>query len=274
MATNFVKGNLNFSLRTVTAGQKGSSVSVDPQLIAASTLGKFTITPQVSIAMNLQPGEFIGFADNFSELQAAVAAKQEDVVAVFEENGLDINNSDDVEVFYKEMRVIAIFKGYPLFNADGTPMMANVRTSKEEKEKYLADNFDAILEANREAIVAALAANGNENPTEDDIKSCITIDNVGSKQEPAYYGSRTATVTNQTGVGLTLNFSDTNIWNSMKRNIDPALRNRTKSTYDVDIKNPVTLSVNDGVKDLEVVAYPLNFVKTDEVADRKSASAE
>lgn len=269
----FVKGSLNFSVRPVAVGQKGASVNADPQLVVASTVGKFTLTPAAGLAMALEPGQSVGFLDNLADVLAAVAAKQPEVLEVFEENGLDINNPDDVDVFVTEMREVRIFKGYDLYEADGSRTMANARTSKEEKEQMLNEHFDEILEQVREQIVANLKAKANDEnyvPTEDEIRACVTIDLVGSKQEPAIYGSKVATTANQTGLGLTLSFSDTNIWNSLKRGIDPDARTKSKSTYKVDTKNPIMMTFNDGFKDVTVATFALEFVKTEEVSGRNN----
>lgn len=274
----FVKGNLNFAAKAVVPAQKSSIANSEPVLIVNSTPGSFTLSSAATLAMSLEPGQSVAFADNLAEILKAVAAKQADVVACFEENGLDINNVDDCEVFVKEMREVYIYKGYALLNADGTPKMGNARTSKEEKEAMLAANFEEILAASREAIVVAIKADkGDEyEPSEDEVRSYVTIDLVGSKQEPAVYGSKTATTSNMTGLGLTLKFTDNNIWTSLKRDIEPDTRARMKRTYKLDLKNPSTMTVNDGQKDIEVTRYMLIDAKDEEVTERgsKSESAE
>lgn len=253
----FVKGNLNFAAKAVVPAQKSSIASADPVLVVASTSGKFTLSSAATLVLGLEPGQSVAFADNLAEILKAVAAKTPEVVAVFDENGLDINNSDDCDVFVKEMREIFIYKGYALLNADGTPKMTNARTSKEEKEQMAA--------ANRDEIIAALQSAGIENPTEEDI-----INAVGSKQEAAIYGSKVSTTSDMTGLGLTLSFTDTNVWTSIKRDLDPEIRGRVKRTFKVDVKNPRNMTVNDGCNDIEVVMYPIIDAKDEEVTARGS----
>lgn len=230
------KGGISFGFKAVVAGQKTSAINADPQLIAASTSGKFTITPAVSTAMGLQPGDYIQFADNLSEIENAIRNKQPELVAVAEENGIDLSTPEGAAAIIAEFRVLGIFKGVALLNADGTPKMANARTSKEEKLAY--------LESNRESILATAAEQGVENPTDEQL-----LEMIGSKQEPAVSGSKLATTSNMTGYGLGLNFTDSNIWNVLKADLDPETRSTTKRVFDVNVKETVKMPYNNGKED-------------------------
>lgn len=251
------KGGISFGFKAVVAGQKTSAINADPQLIAASTSGKFGITPAVSTAMGLQPGDYIQFADNLSEIENAIRNKQPELVAVAEENGIDLSTPEGAAAIISEFRVLGIFKGVALLNADGTPKMANARTSKEEKVAY--------LESHREEILAAAAEQGVENPTDEQL-----LEMIGSKQEPAVSGSKLATTSSMTGYGLNLNFTDSNIWNVLKADLDPETRTATKRVFDVDVKNTIKMPYNNGKEEVEVEVFILSQKGDEAVTARGS----
>lgn len=258
---NFIKGNLNFAVKSVAPAQKANNVNAEPTLVVASTSGKFTLSASAGLALGLQPGDNIGFMDNLNDILAAIAAKVPAVVEVFEQNGLDINNADDVEVFVSNYRETYIHKGFALLNADGTPKMVNARTSKEEKL--------AMFKENEAEVLAQFAEAGIENPTEEQIIAAIP-----SKQEPGMFGSKLATVSDQTGMGLTLNFTDGNVWASLKRGVDVDARTTSKSIYKVDVKNPQHHTFNDGCKDIDVLIYPIVFDKVENINPRSKGESE
>lgn len=250
------KGNLSFGFSAVVAGQKTSVINADPQLIAASTSGKFSITPAVSAKMGLQPGDYIQFADNLSEIDAAIRNRQPELVGYAEENGIDLNTEEGVNAIITEFRAFGIFKGVALLNSDGTQKMCNARTSKEAKLDF--------IEKNREAMIAACVENGIENPTEEQLLSMVESD-----KEPAFTGSKLATTSNMTGVGLGLNFTDSNIWNVLKANLDPEVRTSTKRIFDVDVKNTIKTPVNNGKEFVMVEVFPITFKSDEAVVERQ-----
>lgn len=249
------KGGISFGFKAVVAGQKTSVINADPQLIAASTNGKFTITPAVSAAMGLQPGDYIQFADNISEIENAIRNKQPELIAVAEENGVDINTPEGAAAIIDAFRVVGIAKGIALLNADGTPKMANARTSKDEKMAYLNECRDEIL--------AAAAEKGIEDPTDEQL-----LDMIGSKQEPAFSGSKLATTSSMTGYGLGLNFTDSNVWNMLKADLEPEARETTKRIFNVNIKETQTMPVNNGKEVVNVEVFILTLKGDETVAPR------
>lgn len=250
-----IKGGIVFGFSAVTAGQKASVSSADPQLVVASTTGKFTITPRVSTLMGLSNGDYIQFADNAAEIEAAIRNKQEDLYAWAAENGLDLDTAEGKDAVLKEFRVLGIFKGVAMLNADGTPKMCNARTSKEEKEAYAAEH--------RDEIIAALQEQGVE-VTEDSILAAV-----GSKQEPAFTGSKLASTNGMTGTGVSLSFTDSNVWNVLKSDIPSDERGGMKRIYDVDVKNTIKMPYNNGCENIEVEVFTLVNPKDEEVAARQ-----
>lgn len=250
------KGNLSFGFNAVAAGQKSSVINADPQLIAASTSGKFSITPAVSAKMGLQPGDYIQFADNLTEIDAAIRNRQPELVKVAEDNGIDLDTPEGVDAIIKEFRVFGIFKGVALLNSDGTAKMCNARTSKEAKL--------AFIEENRDAMLAACAENGVENPTEEQLLAMVESD-----KEPAFGGSKLATTSNMTGIGLGLNFTDSNVWNVLKADLDPETRTSTKRVFDVDIKNTQKIKFDNGKDKVEVELFLLTKKGDEAVVERQ-----
>ena len=79
---------------------------------------------------------------------------------------------------------------------------------------------------------------------------------------PKYHastGSKTATTASATGVGCQLNFTDTSIWNSLKSDLGDAKEKKNR-IYAVLFDEAFTVPVNNGKEDVEVVAYPLEFI--------------
>lgn len=249
------KSKISFGFKAVVAGQKASVSSADPQLTVASTPGKFAITPAVSSLMGLQPGEYIQFADNIGEIEAAIRNRQPELVAWADENGLDLNTAEGVSMTIKEFRILGIFKGVALMDSKNEQRMGNARTSKEEKAAYAAEH--------RDEIVAQLVAAGIE-ATEENI-----LNSVGSKQEPAFSGSKLASSTDMTGTGLALTFTDSNVWNVLKSDVDKDYRIRMKRVFDVDVKNTIKMPFNNGFENIEVEVFPLINGKDEEVAPRE-----
>lgn len=250
-----VQSKISFGFKAVVAGQKASVSSADPQLTVASTPGKFTITPAVSSLMGLVPGEYIQFADNVAEIEAAIRNRQPELVEWANENGLDINTAEGAAAVIKEFRLLGIFKGVALLDSKGEQRMANARTSKEEKVAYAAEH--------RDEIVAMLAENGTE-ATEENILAAV-----GSKQEPAFSGSKLASTTDMTGTGLALSFTDSNVWNVLKADVEKDIRTKMKRVFDVDVKNTIKMPFNNGFEDVEVEVFPLINAKNEEVSPRE-----
>ena len=171
------------------------------------------------------------------------------------ENGLDLNTAEGAAAVIKEFRLLGIFKGVALLDSKGEQRMANARTSKEEKAAWAAEN--------RDEIVAALAEKGIE-ATEENILAAV-----GSKQEPAFSGSKLASTTDMTGTGLALSFTDSNVWNVLKADVDKDIRTKMKRVFDVDVKNTIKMPFNNGFEDVEVEVFPLINAKDEEVSPRE-----
>ena len=251
-----MKTGLKFGIQAVQAGQKSSTVNATPQLVASSTSGKFNITSPVSKALGIAVGENVMFLNNISEVEAAINAKDERVINYAEEQGIDITSREGQDKLLAELSTWFIAKGVKQFTKTGEPLMAPIRMTTEDKEAYLEAHAMEIVEANREALIERV---GNEDATDEELADSLTIDDI---QAPTYHsstGSRTATTGSATGVGCALNFTDTAIWGALKSDLE-APEKKTR-VFDVLLNEPVNASVNNGFEDVEIVAYPIEFVE-------------
>ena len=91
---------LQFGFAAVNAGQRNTSV--EPQLVATSTEGNFRLTAPVTRALGIRPGENVMFISNLANIDAAIAAKEETLVAFCEEQGLEFGTPEAVVAIHKE----------------------------------------------------------------------------------------------------------------------------------------------------------------------------
>ena len=84
--------------------------------------------------------------------------------------------------------------------------------------------------------------------------SLIELDEVEYPKVPGFTGSKTASTSNATGVGLQLGFTDSNVWNALKKDLgdEATKKNRIfKVLLDDAVKTVV-----DGK---ELMIYPIEF---------------
>ncbi len=260
---------LSFGISAVASGIKSCVTNAEPQLIVSTTKGGFAITASVSKALGLQPGDNIMFANNIADVESIVMTKENaDVLNYAKENGFDLETPEGVAACIKSLTVWYIAKGVPMFKKDGTEATVAVRLTKEEKKKLYDENVDSIIAANRAQLIAAY--NLNENATDDEIKEHYTVDEMQNPQTQAFSGCRLAAAnSNSTGIGLKLNFSDTNNWEQLKA--DREDKTAFKRVFSVKVKAGETGKFNDGYKIVDITYYPLGEY-TDEKPNRIGAS--
>jgi len=257
---------LSFGFSTVAAGQKSSTLNAKPQLIANSTLGKFTITSAVSKVLGVVPGENVAFVNNLVNLNKAINDRSEDILAVAAELGVDIDTAEGKNAILDELAAWGICAGIKKFTKTGEKLMVPDRVTKEDKQKYLDAHRMEIVEANRDALVEKFGEMSDEELAEN-----LTIDFVVIEVQDAE-GSKTATTSTSTGIGLQLGFTDTNVWNQLKSDIDEDTRTKLNRYFDVDIENGIATTMNNGYEDVTVMVYPITFVEDKEpiVRERKA----
>ena len=244
---------LSFGVTAVQAGQKSSTVNAAPQLIANSTSGKFSITSPVSKALNIAVGENIMFLNNIAGVEMAVQNRVPEVVAYAEENGIDLSTRNGEDAVIKAFTQWFIAKGVPMYTSKGEPLMATERYTKEDKAKYLAEHAMEIVEANRDALVAQFGELSDEELAEK-----LTVDMVESPKYHSCSGSKTATTASTTGVGCQLIFTDSSIWNTLKKDLGDEASKKNR-IYDVLVDQAQTTDFNNGKENVKITILPIQF---------------
>lgn len=241
---------VSFGFSAVVAGQKTTGNN-EPQLIANSTKGKFTVTAAVTRAMGVAVGEYIQFVHNIAEIEAAITAGNDDIKAVAAELGVDLTSREGQLAVVKALTQWGIVKGQPMYDSKGNPIMVSARLTEDEKRAFIAKNASAILAENREALIER---NGGQDADDETLLGLIELDEIEYPKVPGFTGSKTASTSNATGVGLQLGFTDSNVWSALKKDLgdDATKKNRI---YKVLLDNAVKTTV-DGK---ETVIYPIEF---------------
>ena len=249
-------GNVSFgldSLNVVASGVKTSTVSNEPQLVALSTKGGFAITPAVSKALNLASGDNIMFVNNSSWAENEVAQRTDQVVAIAQENGLDLDNPVDAQAIVTALTKWFIGKAYSKKTKTGKDVMSPVRLSAEEKAELLKSQLPDIVANNREALIEQFGL--ASDASDEEIASHVTVDNIATPEAPAYVGAKLASNGDVPGVGLKLSFSDTSTWEQMKSDLED--KTAVKRVFDIDLKGRVVVKLNNGYEDVDVTLYPV-----------------
>lgn len=261
-------GKTSFGFAAVAAAQR--NVNSAPELVATSCLGSFRITPPVSKALNLSHGENIMFVTTASQVEEAIISKMPELVQYCEENGLDINSPEAAAAIHAEFDTWGIAKGIALFDAKGLAKTTTQRLTKNDKIK--------LVELNFEQYVSDIAANGSEEMkeylaaegrTEEEIKEWLTQFVSGDTLQK-YSGSKTSNPAGTTGAGVSLTFSDTNVWNQIKVGLSAEEALKLNRAYAVDIDAPVITKIDNGHEIVDVKVFPL--VSFEDVAPKPVGS--
>ena len=269
MKTSNVKG-MSFGFSAVNAGQR--NVVVEPQIIAVSTEGGFRMTPPVSRVLGIAHGDYAAFANNINEIDAAIASKHPDIVAFCEAQGLDVTSAEAAAAIHREFDMWAVYKGVAEYDGKGLPKMTCERLSKKDKIAFASMNFDTMLEgalaSGDEELKAAITREGVTKEEQIDVLANF----VKPREMPKFSGSKVANPAKMIGVGSTVTYTDTAIWNQLKADLgeDATSVNRA---YDVDLDNLIDLDINDGYKVVTVKAVILGNY-TDEAPARVGKSEE
>lgn len=243
----------NFGVQAVQAGQKTSTVNAEPQLVVNSTPGKFVVTAPVSKALNVAVGENIMFLNNIAAVEAAVQSRNEDVVAYASELGVDLSTREGEDALVADLTQWFIAKGVLQYNSKGEPVMSTERFTKEDKAKYLEDHVMELVEANREALVEQFGEMSDE-----ELAQKLTVDMVESPKFHAASGSKTATTASTTGVGCQLIFTDSSIWNTLKKDLGENASKKNR-IFDVLLDKAQTAEFNNGKENVTITMLPIKF---------------
>ena len=242
---------VSFGFSAVVAGQKTSGNN-EPQLIVNSTKGKFTITSPVTRAMGVAVGEYIQFVNNISQIEAAINEGGNDIKAIAEQLGVDYTTREGAIAIIDACTQWCIAKGDPMLDKIGNPIMVSARLTKEEKQAFVEKHKAEILEAGREELAKRV---GNPDASDDELIAAIDFENDDIfPKVPGFNGSKTASTSNATGVGLQLGFTDSNVWNALKKDLGDEATKKNR-IYKVLLDDAVK-TVVDGK---ELMIYPIEF---------------
>lgn len=251
---------VQFGFTAIQAGQKSATVNAEPRLIANSTPGKFIITAPVSKAMGIAVGENIMFLNNIANVETAIQQRVPDLVTWAEENNYDLNTREGQDAALKAFTVWAVAKGVLQYDSKGNPVQASVRYTEEDKKKFIAEHAAELVAENRDALIAR---NGGEDADDETLASLITVDDIESPKYHAATGSKTATSGTATGVGCQLNFTDTAIWSALKADLGDNKEKKNR-VYAVVLEEAFTTQVPNGKENVDVVAYPIEFLSDED----------
>lgn len=253
MKSSNVKG-MSFGFSAVNAGQR--NVSIEPQLIAVSTDGGFRMTPPVSRALGIGHGDYAAFANNIQSINDAIANNDPVVVAFCEENGYDIASAEAAAAIHKEFDMWAVYKGIAEKDAKGLPKTTTERLTKADKIKFASLMFDDMM------------ADALENAN-DEVKEALTREGITKEEQidilagfvkprvlPKFSGSKVANPGKITGVGTSVTFTDTNVWNQLKADMGDEASTKNRE-FAVDVDNLIELPINNGYEIVTVKAIVL-----------------
>ena len=247
------KIGMSFGFAAVQSGVRNANV--EPQFVVVSTEGMFRITPQVSKALGLQHGDNVMFMSNATAVQDAIDAKNAELVAAVEEAGLEWGTAAANSYIHSECDEWAIAKGCLEFDSKGIAKTCKERLTAKDKVRYATQNFDALMEglmaSDNEEVKEAVSRDGITREEQID----ILAEFVESKELPKYRGCKASNTSGLTGIGVSLSFTDNNVWKQMKSDLDePTAVNRV---YKIDLDKAQNVEVFDGYKTVTVVALPL-----------------
>lgn len=193
------------------------------------------------------------FVNNSSWAENEVAQRTDQVVAIAQENGLDLDNPVDAQAIVTALTKWFIGKAYAKKTKTGKDVMSPVRLSAEEKAELLKSQLPDIVANNREALIEQFGL--ASDASDEEIASHVTVDNIATPEAPAYVGAKLASNGNVPGVGLKLSFSDTSTWEQMKSDLED--KTAVKRVFDIDLKGRVVVKLNNGYEDVDVTLYPV-----------------
>ena len=259
-----------FSFSTVAPGQR--NVKTSPELVAVTTRGGITVSAEISKALDLKAGDYLGFINNVDAVDRAVLAKEAVYVDWANEHGLDVDDPATARAFHAENDSWGIIKGYPTYNKNGEPEMVAVRV---DRKAAVAASYDEILaeaksHTDNEELQAALAAAEGDVDATSEVLVKFFAELVEIPTEQNYFGSKLASPSGMSGA-TKLSCADANVWAQLKAGLTEAEAKKISRTFSIDLYNMDTLTVNDGAKDIEVRYISFN---AHEYSDKETARAK
>lgn len=274
-----LKSSFGFSM--VNAGQRMSG-NVDPQLIAVSTNGGFRLTGAATRLLGIMSGDNVMFINNLSEIDSAIAdtthPMHADLVAFCEERGIVLGEPEAALEIHKEFDLWAVAKGIKEFDTKGNAKIAKERLSKKDKLTYATQHYEemvqTVMESKEEGADAVRDQLTREGITrEEELEILASL--VTGREVESYTGSKCANPTGQTGSGLSVTFTDSNVWAQLKSDIAADDRDKLNRVYDLAVDDITVVEISNGYQVVEVKAIPLGaFVDKAPARVGKGADAE
>lgn len=253
MKTNGLKA-MGFGFSAVNAGQRNTAV--EPQVICVTTEGNFRLTPPVSKVLGVGHGDYVMFLNNIDSIDAAIAAKVDEVVKFCEEQGLELGTPEAAIALHKEFDMWAVAKGVVEYDTKGNQKTTTERLTKNDKVKFVSQHFEDMLAAAMEnaddETKDALSREGVSKEEQVDILAAF----VTPRELPKYKGSKAANPAGLTGAGTSLTFTDSNVWKQLKADMGDTAT-KLNRVFDVDVEDLQDIELNDGYKVVTVKALVL-----------------
>lgn len=271
MKTSNFKG-MSFGFSAVNAGQR--KVVAEPQVIAVSTEGSFRVTPPVSRVLGLSSGDYLMFISNIDGIDNAIATKDPVIVEFAEAQGLELGTPELVLAVHKEFDQWAIAKGVVEYDAKGNQKTTTERLSRKDKLAFVSQHFDELLESAMNSgnleVIDALSRDGITKEEQMD----ILVSGVQPKELIKYKGSKLANPAGLSGVGVSLTFTDSNVWKQLKADMGTDATNLNR-VFDIDVENVQDVVINNGYEEVTVKALVLgDYTDKEPVRVGKSTDIE
>lgn len=245
---------LNFGFNAVRATRSNGAL---PQLVVTTTRGGFRMTSALTRVMGIKPGEHVMFLNNLAQIDAAIAAKADELVAFCEEKGIEFGSPQAAIAIHNEFDAWALAKGIVEYAPNGTVKTAPARLSKAAKEQLVVADYEAALEAalasDNKELVDALS----DPEMSKDSKVELLARFMTAPEVEKFTGSRVASPSNMTGVGLSLIFSDSNSWMQLKADLSDEELSKVARVFRVDIDKVQKVTIHNGYEEVDVDMFPL-----------------
>lgn len=261
---------MKFGLNAVVSGKRNVASNNEPVIIANSTKAKFTLTGVVTRVMNIIPGDFVQFINNIAAIENAILENDPELVSFVAEQGLEWGTNEAREAILKEYSVWAVCKGIAMLDKEGNPRQVVIRQTEEQKKALLELQFEELLQEKHDLLVARAInkdiVETEEDATDEILATLLTIDDVNAPTTDEFSGSKTATTSNMIGLGLTVSFSDSNIWNELKADLEDA--EKVNRYFTINLEEPIEVEIPNGKGMVPVKAYQFKFDRDEEPVAR------
>lgn len=262
------KGIVSFGFSTVNAGQR--NVAHEPQLIALSVNGGFKLTGPVTAALSLTAGDYVMFINNIDNINDAIRDEHPAIVEFCEANGLDIKSPEAIKAIHNEFDMWLIAKGVQKLTSKGLPEKITERLTMKDKQDIARNQFSELLAAAMESDNAELKDRLTIDGITEEQQIAILAEFIQPKEVDKYMGSKLANPSGLTGTGVSLTFTDSNVWNTFKAEMSDEDKAKFNRTYEIALDEIQTIQIYDGYKTVEVKALPIGASTDVKVATRTS----